>query len=134
MKTNSKLSIKRSVAILFAAIGFLFYSTSINAQDIQVKGIVKGKSEDVIEILSGANVYIKGTTIATSTNKKGEFTFPRKLKAGDILIFSYLGYERKSVRIRPNTAFLSVILEEDDNEIFGAPISNQRFKSKRNKQ
>lgn len=134
MKTNSKLSINRPVAILFAVIGFLFYSNSINAQDIQVKGIVKGKSEDVIEILSGANVYIKGTTIATSTNKKGEFTFPRKLKSGDILIFSYLGYERKSVRIRPNTAFLSVILEEDDNEIFGAPISNQRFKSKRNKQ
>jgi len=134
MKTNSKLSTKRSVAILYAVIGFLFYSTSMNAQDIQVKGIVKGKSDDVIEILSGANVYIKGTTIATSTNKKGEFTFPRKLKSGDILIFSYLGYERKSVRIRTNTSFLSVILEEDDNEIFGAPISNQRFKSKQNKQ
>jgi hypothetical protein len=134
MKTNSKLSINRPAAILFAVIGFLFYSTSINAQDIQVKGIVKGKSEDVIEILSGANVYIKGTTIATSTNKKGEFTFPRKLKAGEILIFSYLGYEKKSVRIRPNTTFLSVILEEDDNEILGAPMSNKRFKSKRNKQ
>ena len=134
MKTNSKLSINRPAAILFAVIGFLFYSTSINAQDIQVKGVVKGKSEDVIEILSGANVYIKGTTIATSTNKKGEFTFPRKLKAGDILIFSYLGYEKKSVRIRPNTTFLSVILEEDDNEILGAPMSNKRFKSKRNKQ
>ena len=134
MKTNSKLSINRPVAILFAVIGFLFYSTSVNAQDIQVKGIVKGKSEDVIEILSGANVYIKGTTIATSTNKKGEFTFPRKLKAGDILIFSYLGYEKKSVRIRPNSTFLNVILEEDDNEILGAPMSNKRFKSKRNKQ
>ena len=134
MKTNSKLSINRPAAILFAVIGFLFYSTSINAQDIQVKGIVKGKSEDVIEILSGANVYIKGTTIATSTNTKGEFTFPRKLKAGEILIFSYLGYEKKSVRIRPNTTFLSVILEEDDNEILGAPMSNKRFKSKRNKQ
>ena len=134
MKTNSKLLTIRSVAILCAVIGFLFYSSSMNAQDIQVKGIVKGKSDDLIEILSGANVYIKGTTIATSTNKKGEFTFPRKLKSGDILIFSYLGYERKSVRIRPNTSFLSVILEEDDNEIFGAPISNQRFKSKRNKQ
>ena len=134
MKTNSKLSINRPAAILFAVIGFLFYSTSINAQDIQVKGIVKGKSEDAIEILSGANAYIKGTTIATSTNKKGEFTFPRKLKAGDILIFSYLGYEKKSVRIRPNTTFLSVILEEDDNEILGAPMSNKRFKSKRNKQ
>lgn len=134
MKTNSKLSINRPAAILFAVIGFLFYSTSINAQDIQVKGIVKGKSDDVIEILSGANVFIKGTTIATSTNKKGEFTFPRKLKAGEILIFSYLGYEKKSVRIRPNTTFLSVILEEDDNEILGAPMSNKRFKSKRNKQ
>ena len=134
MKTNSKLSINRPAAILFAVIGFLFYSTSINAQDIQVKGIVKGKSDDVIEILSGANVYIKGTTIATSSNKKGEFTFPRKLKAGEILIFSYLGYEKKSVRIRPNTTFLSVILEEDDNEILGAPMSNKRFKSKRNKQ
>ena len=134
MKTNSKLSINRPAAILFAVIGFLFYSTSINAQDIQVKGIVKGKSEDVIEILSGANVYIKGTTIATSTNKKGEFTFPRKLKSGDILIFSYLGYERKSVRIRTNTSFLSVILEEDDNEIVGAPRSDQRFKSKQKTQ
>lgn len=124
---NSRLSF---VAFLMLC----FLSAAINAQDIQVKGIVKGKSDSMIEILSGANVYIKGTTIATSTNKRGEFTFPRKLKAGDVLVFSFLGYLKKQVRIRPNSTYLNVILEEDDNEILGAPMSAKRFKSKRNKQ
>lgn len=134
MKTNFKLSITRPFVFFTTILGLLFFNLSINAQEITVKGIVKGKSEDAIEILNGANVYIKGTNIATSTNKKGEFTFPKKLKEGDILVFSYLGYEKKSVRIRSNTTYLYVILEEDSNEILGALSSNKRFKSKRNKQ
>lgn len=134
MNTNFKLSITRPFVFFTTILGLLFFNLSINAQEITVKGIVKGKSEDAIEILNGANVYIKGTNIATSTNKKGEFTFPKKLKEGDILVFSYLGYEKKSVRIRSNTTYLNVILEEDSNEILGALSSNKRFKSKRNKQ
>lgn len=103
----------------------------MHSQEIQVKGIVKGKSESTIEVLSGANVYIKGTAIATSTNKKGEFTFPQKVKPGTVLVFSYLGYLKKEVRIRKNTSMLSIILEEDNNEILGAPMTRKRYKSKR---
>ena len=130
MATTKIFPVSKGISILMLFIGFLF-TTTCNAQEIEVRGIVKGKSELGIEILSGANVYIKGTTIATSTNKKGTFVFPRKLKVGDILVFSYLGYLKKRVKIKPNSSYLSVILEEDDNEILGALNSGKRYKSKR---
>lgn len=114
-------------------IAFLFLSAFSFAQEIQVKGVVKGKFEDVVETLPDANVYLKGTNVGTTTNRKGEFTFPRKLKVGDILVFSYLGYKKKEVTLRPTSTYISVILEEDGNVLLGAPNSNKRYKSKKRK-
>ncbi len=135
MKTTKTISVNKSTfAFLGLILSILFFSNSFQAQEMEVKGVVKGKSESITEILSGATVYLKGTNDATSTNRKGEFTFPKKLKKGDVLVFSYLGYKRKQVKITEKTSFLSVVLLEDDNEMLGALNSNKRFKSKRLKQ
>lgn len=114
-------------------LAFFFVMSSAIAQDIQVKGIVKGKFEDVAEVLPDANVYLKGTNIGTTADRKGEFTFPRKLKVGDILVFSYLGYKKKEVKIKRTSTYIQVVLEEDDNVLLGASNSNKRFKSKARK-
>ncbi len=121
--TGSKF---KTLSILF----FLFFACNVFSQ-IQVKGIVKGKFENKSEVLNGANVYLKGTSIGTSTDRKGEFTFPKLLKVGDVIEVSYLGYVKKSFKIKATTKFLNIVLLEDQNEMLGAPNSSKRFKSKR---
>lgn len=134
MKTTKTISIHKSTFLMLSLLFTFFFTSNIKAQNIQVKGIVKGKAYDKIEALNGANIFLKGTKIGTSSNKKGEFTFPKKLKVGDVLVFSYLGYLKKAVNIKANSTYLTVTLNEDDNEMLGALNSNKRYKSKHKKQ
>ncbi|WP_439128887.1 carboxypeptidase-like regulatory domain-containing protein [Polaribacter sp.] len=133
MKTTKSITSKHSKLFFLVLFFSLFLvSSSANAQK-KIKGIVKGQTEINKEALNGANIYLKGTTIGTSTNKKGEFTFPKTLKVGDILVFTYLGFVKKSIKIKENTRTLNVTLLEDSNQMLGALNSNKRYKSKRNK-
>lgn len=135
MKTQKTFSIKKQNFILLGVLFALFISTSsLKAQEITVKGIIKGQTAIDTSVLSGANIYLKDKKIATTSNKKGEFTFPENLKVGDVLIFSYLGFIKKQVKINEKSTFLNIVLLEDNNEMLGALNSNQRFKSKKKKQ
>tara|TARA_R110002073_G_scaffold53840_4_gene138907 strand:- start:110644 stop:111045 length:402 start_codon:yes stop_codon:yes gene_type:complete len=133
MKTtrSKKTVIKATLSFFFL---FVFVASSSYAQSFEVKGIVKGKTNTETEILSDVNIYLKGTIIGTSTNRKGEFKFPRKLNAGDVLVFSYLGFKKKEITLKNNNTFLTVIIEEDDNALLGAFANNKRYKSKKTKQ
>jgi len=131
MKTNI---IKKSTSILFGFFLSLFIcSTAAQAQEIQVTGIVKGLTFEKTEVLNGANIFLKGTKTGTSSNKKGEFTFPQKLNIGDVLEISYLGYVKKRITIKENSSFLNITLQEDDNQMLGALNNNKRYKTKRQK-
>ncbi|MFY9242838.1 MAG: carboxypeptidase-like regulatory domain-containing protein [Polaribacter sp.] len=135
MKTIKKITFKKSTVILFGLFVFIFlFSESFQAQEIEVKGIVKGKTATETEILNGANINLKGTKVFATSNKKGEFTFPKKLKIGDVLVFSYLGYVKKSIEINKDSDFINILLLEDDNEMLGALNSNKRYSSKNKKQ
>lgn len=133
MKTQT-ITQNQNVKLFFVLAFVFFFSSVLTAQEIQVKGVVKGKSAEFTEILNGANVYLKDTNVATSTNRKGEFTFPQKLKVGDVLVISYLGYLKKQIKINEKSTFLDITLQEDDNEMLGALQTNKRYQSKRNKQ
>lgn len=94
---------------------------------------IKGIVSDDAQPLNNVNITLKGTKIGTTTNKKGEFTFPKKLKTGDILLFSYLGYEKQEIEINDKTSFIKLILTVDSIEMIGALDSNKPYKSKRKK-
>lgn len=49
--------------------------------------------------LPGVNVYVKGTTVGTSTNKNGKYSLNVPSKT-DTLMFSYIGYKSKSMPIQ----------------------------------
>lgn len=135
MKTIKTHPLKKSTFILFGLFLSLFLcSNSFQAQEIQVKGIVKGKTYEKTDVLNGANIYLKGTKTGTSSNKKGEFTFPERLKVGDILEISYLGFLTKRIKIKENSSYLTITLQEDDNQMLGALNNNKRYKSKRQKE
>jgi len=49
--------------------------------------------------LVGAAVAIKGTILATQTNSKGIFNFPRMAQGSYSLVVSYIGFERSEVTV-----------------------------------
>lgn len=66
--------------------------------DHTIKGIVKS---DYDETLPGVNIYLKGGTVGTVTDADGKFEFPKKLNAGDILVFCFIGFSTVEYKV-PN--------------------------------
>jgi len=65
-------------------------------EGITVEGTVFSKEYD--EPLPGVGVLIKGTSTGTYTDIEGQFKL-QNLEVGDILIFSYIGYQHKEVKV-----------------------------------
>jgi TonB-linked SusC/RagA family outer membrane protein len=75
------------------------------SQQATVSGVVS----DYRGPLPGVTVSIKGTTVATITDSKGAYTIDAA--AGDILIFSFVGY--KTVEVTAAGTAANILLEED---------------------
>lgn len=76
----------------------------------------------------GATLRIKGTSVGTQTNAKGEFTIPAK--NGDTLVVSFIGFNSKEVKIAGQGP-LTIVLEAAStslNEIVATGYSAQRKK------
>lgn len=95
-------TLKKSIWILLTS----FLSLSMFAQEIMVTGKVSEPSG--MEII-GASVLIKGTTTGTTTDTEGKYKI--SVKTGDILIFSFLGFKTKEVKVA--SAVINVVLEEE---------------------
>ena len=124
----------KKMAISSIFVFSLLFFVSAKAQtpsNYSLEGTVKGKVMTSEGPLLGANVLLKGTNTGTTTDKNGEFTFPKPLDINDILIISYLSYDTKEIRITDPSKYLTVTLTDDLIEIMGAPASNQPYKSKR---
>ncbi|MBX2844481.1 MAG: carboxypeptidase-like regulatory domain-containing protein [Flammeovirgaceae bacterium] len=66
------------------------------------------------EPLPGVNIILKGTTNGTVTDLDGRFEFSGELKPGDILAFSYIGYDTKEYVISKNDSFTITLNMELD--------------------
>ncbi|MGC1472900.1 MAG: carboxypeptidase-like regulatory domain-containing protein [Psychroserpens sp.] len=140
MKTSFTLPRKTLSAITVLMIALLSYhpihaqkNTTPVSNESRQDFTVKGNVSDENGPLLGASVTLKGnSTVGVVTDDNGAFTFPKALKAGDVLVFSFLGYEMKEVKIQKNMNFLKVVLETDLVEILGALESNEPYSSKRN--
>lgn len=70
---------------------------------------VTGTVSDADGALTGVTVRVKGTSTGTVTDIDGRFSLPAK--AGDVLLFSYVGYATKEVKVTGNT--LNVMMTTD---------------------
>lgn len=141
MKTQIKTSQKKTLNT-FNFIGlmviFLLGSPIINAQtekNVLIKQdintlTVKGVISDETGILPGANIILKDTNIGTASDKNGAYIFPRALKAGDILIVSYLGYTTQQLKVKNNTTTMNVFLAIDALDIIGDLATETVYKTK----
>ncbi|WP_321251507.1 carboxypeptidase-like regulatory domain-containing protein [Psychroserpens sp.] len=138
-----KLSIQLMKPTLVMALILCFFSTSFmnldaqntasksanNVQESLLKGIVADENGPLL----GVNILLKGTTTGTFTDEKGAFTFPKALKQGDVLVFSFVGYDTKEIKLVGNLTMLKVEMTSDLNEILGTVDTNTPYKSKRSK-
>ncbi len=78
-------------------------------------GIITGVVEDVNgEPLPGVSILIKGTDFKADTDFDGNYKL--KIKKGDVLVYSYLGYKTKEVVVNSQTN-IDLALQEDANAL-----------------
>lgn len=50
--------------------------------------------------LPGVNVQLKNFAVGTTTDVEGRFSFPQKLREGDVLVFQFIGLESSEYTVR----------------------------------
>ncbi|WP_198513512.1 VWA domain-containing protein [Confluentibacter lentus] len=111
---------------LFTCLFVMISIIQLNAQDRLVIGKVTD-SKDAIPLI-GVNVLIKGKTTGTVTDFDGLYEI--KAKDSDILVFSYVGYETKEMKVGTlrtiNVALNPSISAMEEVVVVGYGISNSR--------
>jgi TonB-dependent starch-binding outer membrane protein SusC len=98
-------TIKRTLFNILLTAGVALSGQSVFSQ---VTGKVSSSSDNAS--LPGANVLIKGTTTGVVTDLDGNYTI--NASAGDVLVFSYMGYLPKEITVGQQKE-INVILIED---------------------
>lgn len=92
--------------------GLMFLMVSVAFAQGKVTGTVTdGKGS-----LPGANIVIKGTKIAVSTDFDGKFSINTTANSGELVI-SFIGYKSKTVKFNGATNLGTVVLAADDNQL-----------------
>jgi hypothetical protein len=101
--------------------------------DIIVRGIVSGESG---EALVGVSVTVKGTTTGTFTGLDGDYEI-KVPSQGGTLVFSYIGFTTKEVKVSGETSLNVTLTEESEllSEVVvvGYGVSNSGRKKLKNK-
>ena len=90
----------------------LFLAISLNCQAKTITGKVTDTSA---QALPGVNIIIKGTSQGTQTDFDGKYTI--EAKKGDILVFSFVGFKTKEVKVDANSAVINVVLKVDSSSL-----------------
>lgn len=99
---------------LLTGLLFMIVSTAFS------QGKITGTITDGVGSLPGANVAIKGSTTATSTDFDGKFTLNATTGTGEIVI-SYLGYQNQTIKFSVSngatTNLGDIVLVANSNEL-----------------
>jgi len=101
MEKSLRKRIRHSVLLLAAMLLYV----SAYAQSGQINGKVVDANDN--KPLAGVTVKVKGTTTAVATDVNGDYRIAAK--SGEVLVFSYLSYESKSIMVG-NAAVMNVSL------------------------
>ena len=111
----------KKIAVVFTLVTIV---TSINAQET-----IKGKINDGLlnDVLIGANVTIKGTSIGTITEVDGTFELITTQEFPLTLEISYLGYETQDVPVSSAGQYIDVTLTEGSVTIIEVEVKASRI-------
>jgi TonB-linked SusC/RagA family outer membrane protein len=102
MKFATKLSLV--FICLSMSAGFVF------AQSKRVTGLVK---DNAGELIVGASVVVKGTSVGILSDSEGKFTLDVP-ESATVIVVSYIGFKEKEVGVAP---YVEVILEPDVSDL-----------------
>lgn len=94
---------KGSVGILALNLMLVF---SVFAQQT-ITGVVKSQEDQ--ELLPGVSVLIKGTQRGTVTDLDGVFNL--EASSGEVLVFSFVGYDSQEITVQNNSSDIQIFLE-----------------------
>lgn len=100
---------KKGLLLLMIILGTLFHAT---AQDKTITGSVKDNEGAILE---NATVVVKGTNISGRTDENGQYKIG-PVKVGSTLVFSYVGYAQKEIRISA-ASVINVLLEKESGKM-----------------
>lgn len=123
--------LRYAVTMVFMLLGmFAFAQTSAQPSDVyEVKGVVLSTEENTA--LTSVNIYLKDTNVGTFSDANGKFTFPRKLKVGETLVFSFVGLKKLEYMVATNIPeFIEIRMEEDPLICLGEVWMDAPAKSK----
>ena len=93
-----------------------------------ISGVVIDEFGDPIP---GANVVLKGSRSATITDLDGRFVFPVEVNTGDILVFSFIGFESVEYVIRKeDSASIVLRMTLDQYVLMGELAVEEVYESK----
>ena len=92
---------------------FVLLTTGSFAQTFTLKGLVTSAKDG--QPLTGVTVVVKGTTRGSITDVEGKYSI--NIKNGDIVTFSFMGMDTKSVPVTTNQKVLNVVLTENIQHI-----------------
>lgn len=102
----------KSIKQVFVLLLLLGFPLGLMAQTSTVTGTVQDSKTH--EALIGVSVAVKNTTTGTMTNAQGDFSIPAK--KGDVLVLSFIGYQKYEYRVKDNRK-IQVFLDPSDLEI-----------------
>lgn len=117
---SMKRSLQLTCLLLYASAGLYAAETVNKALPLTshsahyqepIKGIVKDGTGLTVP---GVTVNVKGSQVNTQTNGSGQYSIAAK--AGDVLVFSFIGYQTKEVTVGTQTT-IDVILANDSKEL-----------------
>jgi len=98
-------AIKRICLIIIMVI-----TTQLFAQERTITGTISDKFSPI----SGCNIIIKGTSNFKLSDVNGNYSINAKL--GDVLVYSYIGYETKSIVVG-NSNVINIVLVESIKQL-----------------
>ena len=101
------------------------------SNDLIIKGRVIS-SEDG-SALPGVNVYLKNSQVGIATDADGQFEFPQKLKTGDVLVFSFIGFVTKEIIVEDQITNLNIAMEFDSFITLGEVTVDEPYVAKQPK-
>ncbi|EGV45008.1 VWA domain-containing protein [Bizionia argentinensis JUB59] len=106
-----------------------FISLQIHAQQRTISGTI---SDENGIALPGVNVIIKGTSDGTQTNFDGFYSI--KAKPGDLLVFSFIGYQIEEKEVNKNTSNLTFAMQVDSAVLEEVVVSSIGFEKELNRE
>lgn len=117
-------NMRLNILYLFLA---LFIPFGVNAQQVQITGLV---TDPVGNPVSGVTISVKEQTTTTNTNAQGQYRI--QAKAGDFLVFTYVGYATEEVEVKEGQTVINhrlIEASEDIDEVVVVGYGSQKKES-----